>query len=253
MSGASREELLAQVGFLEAEVAELRTRIAEVPLGQRRLDARLAEAERTVAGLSANNERLVATLREARDQITTLKSEVDRLAQPPAGFGTFLELHDDGTVDVVTGGRKLRVNVSPGVQVEELLIGQEVLLNEALNVVEALAFETVGDVVMVKELMHLLDEVEEATDTGDEFETMLSELNVPSKEKSPQTLAELKAFWMALGVLCPENIRLELQREREEGRIDDYSIALRLRIPEAYVHNLFTPRYSVNIQAIIGG
>ena len=154
MSGASREELLAQVGFLEAEVAELRTRIAEVPLGQRRLDARLAEAERTVAGLSANNERLVATLREARDQITTLKSEVDRLAQPPAGFGTFLELHDDGTVDVVTGGRKLRVNVSPGVQVEELLIGQEVLLNEALNVVEALAFETVGDVVMVKELMH---------------------------------------------------------------------------------------------------
>ena len=150
MSGASREELLAQVGFLEAEVAELRTRIAEVPLGQRRLDARLAEAERTVAGLSANNERLVATLREARDQITTLKSEVDRLAQPPAGFGTFLELHDDGTVDVVTGGRKLRVNVSPGVQVEELLIGQEVLLNEALNVVEALAFETVGDVVMVK-------------------------------------------------------------------------------------------------------
>ena len=107
--------------------------------------------------------------------------------------------------------------------------------------------------IMVKELMHLLDEVEEATDTGDEFETMLSELNVPSKEKSPQTLAELKAFWMALGVLCPENIRLELQREREEGRIDDYSIALRLRIPEAYVHNLFTPRYSVNIQAIIGG
>ena len=54
------------------------------------------------------------------------------------------------TADVVTGGRKLRVNVSPGVQVEELLIGQEVLLNEALNVVEALAFETVGDVVMVK-------------------------------------------------------------------------------------------------------
>ena len=64
---------------------------------------------------NAQNERLTSTLREARDQIVTLKEEVDRLAQPPTGFGTFLKRNDDDSVDVFTGGRKLRVNVSPTV------------------------------------------------------------------------------------------------------------------------------------------
>ena len=83
----------------------------------------------------------------------TLKEEVDRLAQPPTGFGTFLGANDDDTVDVFTGGRKLRVNVSPNVEVEELRRGQEVMLNEALNVVAALEFEEVGEVVMLKEIL----------------------------------------------------------------------------------------------------
>ncbi|MGN0063829.1 MAG: proteasome ATPase [Nocardioides sp.] len=153
MSEATREELVAQVGFLEAEVTELRSRISDQPFRSRALETRLAEAERSLAGVTAQNERLAGTLREARDQITRLKEEVDRLAQPPAGFGTFLERHDDGTVDVFTGGRKLRVTVSPAVDADELVLGQEILLNEALNVVEQLAFEQVGDVVMLKELM----------------------------------------------------------------------------------------------------
>ncbi|MEU5882877.1 proteasome ATPase, partial [Spirillospora sp. NPDC047279] len=81
-----------------------------------------------------------------------LKEEVDRLAQPPSGFGVFLEARDDGTVDIFTGGRKLRVNVSPAVDVDELKRGQEVMLNEALNIVEALEFEEQGEVVMLKEV-----------------------------------------------------------------------------------------------------
>src|SRR5690606_12967139 len=88
-----------------------------------------------------------------RDQIVALKEEIDRLAQPPSGFGTFLVKHDDGTVDVFTGGRKLRVAVSPDVETDELRPGQEVMLNEALNVVRALEYERVGEVVMVKELL----------------------------------------------------------------------------------------------------
>ena len=52
-----------------------------------------------------------------------------------------------------TGGRKLRVNVSPAVDLEALVKGQEVMLNEALNVVAALEFEQVGEVVMLKELL----------------------------------------------------------------------------------------------------
>ena len=93
------------------------------------------------------------TLREARDQIVTLKEEVDRLAQPPTGFGTFLKRNEDDSVDVFTGGRKLRVNVSPSVDLDTLTKGQEVMLNEALNVVAALDFEQIGEVVMFKELL----------------------------------------------------------------------------------------------------
>ncbi|MFT4010004.1 MAG: proteasome ATPase [Nocardioidaceae bacterium] len=118
-----------------------------------RVDARLADAQRSLAAVTAQNERLAQTLREARDQIVTLKEEVDRLAQPPAGFGTFLARNDDDSIDVFTGGRKLRVNVSPSVDLDSLQKGQEVMLNEALNVVAALEFEQVGEVVMLKEIL----------------------------------------------------------------------------------------------------
>jgi proteasome-associated ATPase len=106
-----------------------------------------------VNGLAAKNENLARLVREARDQITTLREEVDRLAQPPAGFGTFLARNDDDSVDVFTGGRKLRVNVSPTVDLDSLQRGQELMLNEALNVVAAFEFEEVGEVVMLKDIL----------------------------------------------------------------------------------------------------
>jgi len=149
----AREDLVAQVGFLEAEVAELRRRLSDAPRSARYLEQRLAETQSSLASLTAQNERLASTLREARDQIMTLKEEVDRLAQPPTGFGTFLGRNEDDTIDVFTGGRKLRVNVSPAVEIDDLRRGQEVMLNEALNVVSALAYETVGEVVMLKEIL----------------------------------------------------------------------------------------------------
>ncbi|MGI8902011.1 MAG: AAA family ATPase, partial [Nocardioides sp.] len=146
-------ELESQLGFLEDEVTHLRRRLAESPVHSRLVEQRLADMQRSLAAVTAQNERLAQTLREARDQITTLKEEVDRLAQPPAGFGTFLTRNDDDSIDVFTGGRKLRVNVSPSVDLDELQRGQEVMLNEALNVVAALDFEKVGEVVMLKEVL----------------------------------------------------------------------------------------------------
>ncbi|NHC14373.1 proteasome ATPase [Motilibacter sp. E257] len=131
----------------------LRRRLADSPRHSSALEERLAEAQATLAALSGQNERLVATLRDAREQILALKEEVDRLAQPPAGFGVFLSAQEDGTVDVFTGGRKLRVSVSPAVEVGSLQRGQELLLNEAMNVVGALGFERVGEIVMLKELL----------------------------------------------------------------------------------------------------
>ncbi|GAA4524938.1 MULTISPECIES: proteasome ATPase [Nonomuraea] len=146
-------DLSTQVSFLQEEITALRRKLAESPRQARVLEERLHEAQANLAAVTGQNERLVATLKEARDQIVALKEEVDRLAQPPSGFGTFLEARDDGTIEVFTGGRKLRVNVSPSVDVDSLKRGQEVMLNEALNVVEALGYEEVGEIVMLKELL----------------------------------------------------------------------------------------------------
>ncbi len=131
----------------------LRRRLADSPRQVRLLEDRLRETEGSLTGVTAQNERLAMTLREARDQIVALKEEVDRLAQPPSGFGVFLNSNEDDTCDVFTGGRKMRVNVSPNVELAELRPGQEVVLNEALNVVIAQAYETVGEVVMLKEVL----------------------------------------------------------------------------------------------------
>jgi proteasome-associated ATPase len=145
--------LTTQISFLEEEVAVLRRRLADSPRHVRLLEERLRETEASAASVTGQNERLADTLREARDQIVALKEEVDRLAQPPSGFGVFLEACEDGTADVFTGGRKMRVSVSPAVELGNLRPGQEVVLNEALNVVIAQGYETVGEVVMLKELL----------------------------------------------------------------------------------------------------
>ena len=145
--------LTTQISFLEEEVAVLRRRLADSPRHARLLEERLRETEASLATVTGQNQRLADTLREARDQIVALKEEVDRLAQPPSGFGVFLEACEDGTVDVFTGGRKMRVSVSPAVDLDSLRPGQEVVLNEALNVVIAQGYETIGEVVMLKEIL----------------------------------------------------------------------------------------------------
>ena len=155
---ASRHEdevssLTAQISFLDEEIAVLRRRLADSPRQVRLLEERLRETEASLTSVTGQNERLASTLREARDQIVALKEEVDRLAQPPSGFGVFLAACEENTADVFTGGRKMRVNVSPNVDLEGLRPGQEVVLNEALNIVIAQGYETAGEVVMLKEVL----------------------------------------------------------------------------------------------------
>ncbi|MCZ2825958.1 MULTISPECIES: proteasome ATPase [unclassified Modestobacter] len=145
--------LVKQISYLEEEISLLRRKVTDSPRQVRALEERLAEAEGRAAFLSERNDKLAGTLRDAREQLVTLKEEVERLGQPPSGYGVFLERFEDGTVDVFTSGRKLRVSVSPAVEVTELQHGQEVMLNEAMNVVAARGFERAGDVVMLKELL----------------------------------------------------------------------------------------------------
>jgi proteasome-associated ATPase len=195
-SEPSPKELSDQVAFLEAEVGSLRRRLADSPRHARGLEDRLGEAQRTVAGLTGQNERLVVTLKEARDQIIALKEEVDRLAQPPSGYGYYLATHEDGTVDVFTGGRKLRVSVSPAVETGELQRGQEVMLNEAMNVVEALSFERQGDVVMLKEILDGGDRALVLGHTDEERVVMLAETLIDAHLRAGDSLlVESRSGW----------------------------------------------------------
>jgi proteasome-associated ATPase len=148
-----RESLIAQIGALRDELERLRDRATSHPHDIAMLERRLADARSDARTTAANNERLAATLREARDQIVSLKSEVDRLAQPPATFAVFLAGHEDRTADIYTSGRKMRVSVSPDVDLEELSPGKEVMINEAMNVVKVLQFDEVGEVVLLKEML----------------------------------------------------------------------------------------------------
>ena len=139
-----------QAALLSEEVAALRQRLADAPVRSRELETKVLQLQSNLATISSQNERLVRTLKEAREQIVTLKSEVDRLAQPPAAYGVILESYDDATVDILTGGRKMHVAVSPAVDPAELSSGREVRLNEAMNVVATCGYVRIGEVVMIK-------------------------------------------------------------------------------------------------------
>src|SRR3954451_10171395 len=94
-------QLRTQISFLEEEISSLRRRLTDSPRHVRILEDRLPAAPAPLARGGGQNEKLASTLREARDQILSLKEEVDRLAQPPSGYGIFLEAFpDEGTADV---------------------------------------------------------------------------------------------------------------------------------------------------------
>ncbi len=143
-------ELTEHCELLDVEIQQLRRRLQDGPKRVRTLEERLLETKGQLAQAVNQNEKLTFTLREARDHIASLREEVDKLTQPPAAYGTLLSINDDGTVDVVSGGRKMRVAVAPNAE-EGLEAGMEVVLNDSLNVVMARAPEHSGEVVIFKE------------------------------------------------------------------------------------------------------
>jgi len=149
---AEVDDLQAQVKVLEEEVSTLRRRLQDAPKRVRTLEEKLLETKGELARAVSQNEKLTYTLREAREHIAALREEVDKLTQPPSAYGTLLSINDDGTVDVFSAGRKMRVAIHPDLEPDELQRGQEVVLNESLNVVMARGQEIAGEVVVVKEL-----------------------------------------------------------------------------------------------------
>ncbi|GAB2648157.1 proteasome ATPase [Prescottella soli] len=135
-----------ELDAMRAETAALRRQLAESP-------EQLRELESRVDSLTIRNGKLMDTLKEARQQLIALREEVDRLGQPPSGYGVLLGVHDDQTVDVFTSGRKMRLTCSPNVDAESLSMGQTVRLNEALTIVEATTFERVGEICALREIL----------------------------------------------------------------------------------------------------
>ncbi len=147
------EELRARARQAEEEITLLRRRLSEGPGRVQSLEERLLETKGQLAHAVSQNEKLTYTLQQAKEHIAGLRDEVDKLTQPPSAYGTFLGANDDGTVDVFSGGRKMRVALHPEIDADELRRGQEVVLNESLNVVLARQGEDSGEVVTLKELL----------------------------------------------------------------------------------------------------
>ena len=146
-------QLQETIKGLEEEVVVLRRRLQDAPKRVRTLEERLLETKGQLAQAVSQNEKLSATLREAREHIAALREDVEKLTMPPSGYGTFLGINDDGTADIFTAGRKMRVALHPELNSDELQRGQEVVLNESLNVVLARGTEVAGEVVTFKELL----------------------------------------------------------------------------------------------------
>ena len=153
--GDELNELRGQARALEDEVVILRRRMNESPTRVRTLEEKLLETKGQLQQAISQNERLTFTLREAREHIAALREEVDKLTQPPSAYGTLLGRNDDGTVDVFSGGRKMRVALHPALAEDDagLARGAEVVLNESLNVVLARSAEKSGEVVTIKDLL----------------------------------------------------------------------------------------------------
>ena len=144
-------ELQTQVKFMEEEVGLLRRRLTNAPRQVTLLEEKLVETREQMTRAMGQNEKLADALRAEREKIEALVEEVEKLSQPPASFGVYLRSNEDGSMDVFTSGRKMRVMPAPDLDERKFLPGVQVVLNESMNVVDVLEPDRAGDVVKVKD------------------------------------------------------------------------------------------------------
>ena len=146
-----RHELVSQVKFLEEEVGLLRRRLTNAPRQVTLLEDKLVETRDQLARAMGQNQKLADALGSEREKIEALLEEVEKLSQPPASFGVYLDTNEDGSMDVFTAGRKMRVLPAPDLDADKIHPGAQVILNESLNVVEVLQPDGAGEIVKVKD------------------------------------------------------------------------------------------------------
>lgn len=142
-----------ELTLLQAELALLRERVGDAPARIVALEAQLAALQQELEGSVAQNGRLAETLRTARARVAELKAEVERLTAPPHTIGTYVGPGDGGTLLVTVQGRKVQVAAAPDVPADGLEVGQEVVLNDGLQVVAAGAFDDGGELLQVAEVL----------------------------------------------------------------------------------------------------
>ena len=151
----SREAIIRELKFanesLEIEVENLRRQLSSAPSDD--VENRLYEMTRELMQLHRRNRKLTSTLQDAKEQLEHLKEKVEQLSAPPNNYGAFLQSNGDGTIDIDLGGKKMKVNVDPDINVETLQKGQEVIVNGVFNVVGVKEFDQQGEVVKVKEML----------------------------------------------------------------------------------------------------
>src|SRR2546428_3520435 len=147
------QDLQAYVASLEKETLHLRKKLDDTPKEFMIIENKLREANRQLVQAFNQNEKLVNALYEAREQITSLKEEVDKLCAPPSTYGVYLSENEDGTINILSQGRKVKVNIHPSIKAVDIKAGQELILNEGLNVVEMAGYEIQGEVVVLKEIL----------------------------------------------------------------------------------------------------
>jgi len=132
--------------FVVADITQARRRLSL-------LEDRLVETRETLTVMQQQNQKLAAMLQQTREHVATLRTEVAKLSAPPAAYGTFLGMNDDGTVDITAQGRKMRVALHPNIDGSSLVSGDEVILNDSFNIVATRRVAPQGDVVIVKEAL----------------------------------------------------------------------------------------------------
>jgi len=150
-NGDDPAALRRQISHLESEVDSLRRRLHEAPRRAADLERRLADTNAQLERARLQNERMSSVLEEAKEQLTVLRAEVEKLTTPPNNFGTVLQVNQDGSVDIMTGNRKLRVGAQPAIEVKQLTKGQEVLLNESYSIIDVRSYPVRGEVVRVRD------------------------------------------------------------------------------------------------------
>ena len=131
----------------------------------------LREARAEAISLSAKNERLVEALTAARERVAELGAQLDSVTLPPVTLALLTGVPDgplasnaggeeaitrpgrSAEVDVVLGGRPMRLGLHASLDAGDLTVGQLVAVSDQMLVVDALPAPDTGEAVTLEEVL----------------------------------------------------------------------------------------------------